>query len=138
MRAISRKVPVKFDPALRDSPDGSGAWEQYSLVRARWLAEDFAKVFADEKVYRHSLREEAEALRKVAEVASAWIKSGKIKSLSPSLAALVKLNEATLLEPYIFYTRVDQGIARDYQAYRQVNRDKLRRYWAEFVISSSK
>lgn len=132
------EIPDKFDPALRDSPDGSGAWEQYGLVRARWVAEDFAKAYVGEKVYRHSLREETEALRKVAEVAAEWTKSGKIKSLSPSLAALVKLNEAGLLEPYIFYTRVDQGIARDYEAYRQANRDKLRRYWAEVVISGGK
>ncbi|MDT5062241.1 MAG: hypothetical protein QOH63_2700 [Acidobacteriota bacterium] len=133
-----KKLEVSFDPALRDSPDGTGAWEQYGLVRAKWVAEDFAKAFPNEQAYRHTLREETEALRKVAEVASEWLKSGKIKSLSPSLAALVKLNEAGLLEPYIFYTRVDQGIARDYEAYRQANRDKLRRYWAEFVIASRK
>lgn len=132
------KLNVDFDPALRNSPDGSGAWEQYGLVRAKWVAEDFAKAFPSEKVYRHTLREETEALRKAAEVASEWLKSGKVKSLSPSLAALVKLNEAGLLEPFIFFTRVDQGIARDYPAYRQANRDKLRRYWAEFVIASNR
>jgi tetratricopeptide (TPR) repeat protein len=133
-----KKLEVSFDPALRDSPDGSGAWEQYGLVRAKWVAEDFTKAFPNEQAYRHSLREETEALRKVAEVASGWVKSGKVKSLSPSLAALVKLNEAGLLESYIFFNRVDQGIVRDYEAYRQANRDKLRRYWAEFVISSGR
>jgi hypothetical protein len=30
--------------------------------------------------------------------------------------------------------RPDEGIARDYAAYRQTTRDKLRRYWTEFVI----
>ena len=132
--AGDRKLDVSFDPALRDSPDGSGAWEQYGLVRARWVAEDFAKAYPNETAYRHTLREEAEALRKVAEAASQWQKAGRVKMLSPSLAVLVKLSEAGLLEPYIFFARVDQGIARDYPAYRQANRDKLRRYWKEFVI----
>lgn len=132
------KLNVDFDPALRNSPDGSGAWEQYGIVRAKWVAEDFAKAYPNEKMYRHTLREETEALRKAAEVAAELLRTGKVKSLSPSLAALVKLNEAGLLEPFIFFARVDQGIARDYGAYRQANRDKLRRYWAEFVISGNK
>ena len=99
------------------------------------MTDDFAKAFPNEKVYRHSLREETEALRKAAEVASEMLKTGKVKSLSPSLAALVRLNEAGLLEPYIFFARADQGITRDYDAYRQANREKIRRYWKEFVIS---
>jgi tetratricopeptide (TPR) repeat protein len=136
--SAANRLDVNFDPALRDSPDGSGAWEQYGLVRARWVAEDYAKAFPGEQSYRHTLGEETEALRKVAEVAAQWLKSGKVKSLSPSLAALVKLNEAGLLEPYIFFARADQGIARDYGAYRQANRDKLRRYWSEFVIGGGK
>ncbi len=130
-----KKLDVYLDPALRETTDGSSAWEHYGFVRAKWIVEDFAKAYPSEKAYRHSLREETEALRKTAEVASEWLKSGKIKSLSPSLAALVKLNEAGLLEAYIFFARVDQGIVRDYAAYRQANRDKLRRYWKEFVIS---
>ena len=133
-----KKLEINFDPALRDSLDGAGAWEQYGLVRAKWVAGDFAKAFPNETAYRHTLREETEALRKAAAVASEWLKSGKVKSLSPSLASLVKLNEVGLLEPYIFFARVDQGIARDYPAYRQANRDKLRRYWMEFVISNGK
>jgi tetratricopeptide (TPR) repeat protein len=130
-----KKLDVYFDPALRDSADGSGAWEHYGMVRAKWVADDFAKAFPNEKVYRHTLREETEALRKAAEVASELLKTGKVKSLSPSLAALVKLTEAGLLEPYIFFARADQGLTQDYDAYRKANREKIRRYWKEFVIS---
>ena len=129
-----KKLDVYIDPALRESPDGSGAWEHYAFVRAKWVVEDFAKAYPAEKAYRHTLREEAEALRKAAELATEWLKSGRVKTLSPSLAALVKLHEAGLLEPYVFFARADQGIAQDYETYRRANRDKLRRYWAEFVI----
>lgn len=132
--AGEKKLDVYIDPALRESPDGSGAWEHYAFVRAKWVVEDFAKAYPAEKSYRHTLREETEALRMAAERAAEWLKSGRVKTLSPSLATLVKLNDAGLLEPYIFFARVDQGIVQDYEAYRRANRDKLRRYWTEFVI----
>lgn len=130
-----KKVTVDFDPALRSREDGSGAWENYGLVRSQWVADDFARAYPKEKTYRHSLLEETAALRKTAEVAAALLKTGKVKSLSSSLTALVKLNEAGLIEPFIFFTRVDEGIARDYLEFRRAHRDKLQRYWAEVVIS---
>jgi tetratricopeptide (TPR) repeat protein len=130
-----KKTEVTLAPGLRDRVDGSVAWEHYGLVRAKWVAEDFTKAYPNETVYRHTLREETEALRKTAEVASELLKLGKVKSLSPSLTTLVKLNDAGLLESYIFFTRPDGGIVRDYVGYRQASRDKLRRYWTEFVIS---
>lgn len=131
-----KKADVAFDPALRSSDDGSGAWENYGSVRALWVSDEFAKAFPSEKTYRHTLLEETAALRKTAEVAAAWLKAGKVKSLSPSLAALVKLNDANLLEPFIFFTRVNPGISRDYVEFRLAHRDQLRRYWSEVVIAS--
>lgn len=130
----AKKADITLAPGLRDRVDGSVAWEEYGLVRAKWVAEDFAKAYPSDGAYRHTLREETEALRKTAEVASTLLKSGKVESLSPSLDALIKLNEAGLLESYIFFARADEGITRDYLNYRQANREKLRRYWAEFVI----
>jgi hypothetical protein len=44
------------------------------------------------------------------------------------------LNEAGLLEAFVLFARPDQGIVRDYAAYRATNRDKLRRYWLEVAI----
>jgi len=108
----------------------------YDLTRVTWAKGDFSKNFPDEKVYRHSLREEATALRMVADFAAKDLKSGKIKALEPSLSTLVKLNEEGLLEAYILLARADQGIARDYAAYRQANRDKLRRYFKEYVVAA--
>jgi tetratricopeptide (TPR) repeat protein len=132
------KMTINLDPRMlgeKGQPDdGSGAWMMYGLTRASWATEKFAKEFPQEKSYRHSLREEAEALHAVAEMAREQAKGGKAKHLSPSLANLVKLDDAGLLEPYIFFTRADRGIGQDYEAYRREHRDKLQRYWAEFVV----
>jgi tetratricopeptide (TPR) repeat protein len=131
------QTTITLDQKAMDPNSPDYYWTFYDLTRAAWVKANFAKEFPNEKEYRHSLREEAAALSMVAEIAQRDLKSGKIKSLSPSLTALIKLYQAGMLEPYIFFTRVDRGIARDYGDYRQANRDKLRRYWAEFVIASN-
>lgn len=133
--AGEKKIEVTLAPGLKERADGSLAWEQYGAVRAKWVAEDFVKAYPKETTYRHSLREETEALRKTAETASELLKTGKVQSLSPSLVALVKLNSGGLLEPYIFFARANEGIARDYDDYRRANQDNLKRYWTEVVIS---
>ena len=106
--------------------------------RAAWTTNDFEKFRREhpgEKAYRHSLREEAEALRRVVEAVRQQTKDGKVKQLDPSLAALVKLHDEGLLEAYVLLARPDEGIARDYPAYRKDNRDKLRRYLTDYVAS---
>lgn len=131
------KMTINLDPKMlgdQKSGDATASWMMYGLTRAAWATEKFAKEFPAEKAYRHSLREETEALHAVAEMARQQSKGGKIKSLDPSLANLVKLDDAGLLEPYIFFVRADRGIGQDYEAYRREHRDKLQRYWTEFVV----
>lgn len=128
------QTTLTIDPKSLNSEDGANHWLLYNLTRISWSKGEFAKNYPDEKEYRHSLKEEAAAMRMVAEFAAKDLKAGKIKTLEPSLASLVKLNEGGLLEAYILFARPNEGIVRDYPAYRAVNRDKLRRYWAEIVI----
>ena len=134
-RTEDGKTTLSIDPKTLNSTDGSGNWLMYDLTRIAWSKGDFFKNYPDEKVYRHSLKEEATALRLVAEAAAKDLKSGKVKALETSLAMLVKLNEDGFLEAYVLFARPDQGIARDYPAYRAANRDTLRRYWIEVVIN---
>ena len=117
-----------------NSTDGSNNWSAYHATRAGWPRTDFSKNYPSEKQYRHSLKEEAAALRMVAEASARDLKSGKVKTLEPSLAMLVKLNEDGFLEPYVLFAKPDQGIARDYAAYRAANREQLKRYWISVVI----
>jgi tetratricopeptide (TPR) repeat protein len=128
------QTTLNIDPRTLDSKDGSNNWLMYNLTRIAWSKSDFFKNYPAEKEYRHSLKEEAAALRMVAEACAKDLQSGKVKTLEPSLAMLVKLNQDGFIEPYILFAHPDQGIARDYPAYRAVNRDKLKRYWLSVVI----
>jgi tetratricopeptide (TPR) repeat protein len=117
---------------LGGKDDGSFAWILYGGTRSTWKKEEFAKRFPNENVYRHSLPEEAEALRGVITLAAS---DKKVKHLSPSLAKLKKLNDEGLLEAYILLGRADAGISQDHPAYLKESRDKLRRYMVEYVVT---
>lgn len=112
--------------------DGSFGWIAYGTTRTEWRKEKFAKTFPKEKTYRHSLAEEADALRVVITLATS---DKKLKNLNPSLARLKKLNDEGLLEAYILFARADRGIAEDYPVYLAQNRDKLRRYVVEYILT---
>lgn len=115
--------------------DGTASWLAYGSTRSNWRKEKFAKTFPGEKTYRHSLQEEADAIRSVLILAEVDLKNNKAKALSPALAKLKKLNDEGLLEAYILLARTDEGIAQDYAAYLSQNRDKLRRYMMDYVLT---
>ncbi|HWS89821.1 MAG TPA: tetratricopeptide repeat protein [Pyrinomonadaceae bacterium] len=133
------KMTITIDPkSLEKSDDGRAAWLLYGLTRAAWTTNDyekFRKEYPAEKTYRHSLREEAFALRAVVESVRNQQKEGKVRQLSHDLQLLLQLEEAGLLEAYVLFARPDEGIAQDYAEYRKANRDKLRRYLTEYVAS---
>jgi tetratricopeptide (TPR) repeat protein len=132
------------DPALKSSDDdGSAAWLMYGIIRSAWMdkkdggrSEKFARAYPNESAYRHSLAEEVDALRGVVESVRTQTKDKRVKKLTPSLENLLRLNDAGLIEPYILFVRPDEGISRDYVAYRKSNRDKLRQYWLKFVVGA--
>src|SRR5437867_4122348 len=127
------KIDLDASVLLGGKDDGSFAWISYGATRSAWHKEKFAQTFPNEKSYRHSLPEEADALRSVIALATS---EKKVKKLSPSLAKLKKLNDEGLLEAYILLGRADEGISQDYPAYLKQNRDKLRRYVVEFVLTA--
>ena len=125
------KINLDASALLGGKDDGGFAWISYGTARSGWRKEKFSKTFPNEKTYRHSLAEEADALRSVLSVATA---DKKDKKLSPSLTRLKKLDEEGLLESYILLARPDDGIALDHPAYLKQNRDKLRRYVMQYVV----
>ncbi len=137
------KKPGEVIVTVSEDGDGSAAWSMYGISRALWmnkkdgaLSDKFAKAYPNETSYRHSLAEEMDALALVLESVQTQTKEKKVKKLTSSLENLKKLNDAGLLEAYMLFAKPDKGIARDYDAYRKTNRDKLRRYWSEIVIGA--
>jgi tetratricopeptide (TPR) repeat protein len=129
------KMTINIDPKALEDKNGSSAWMFYGISRATWPTGEFAKRFPNESAYRHSLPEEAEALAGVAEMAASQLKEKKIKNLEPSLANLVRLHADGLLEAYVLLGRPDRGIVKDYANYRRTNKDKLRRYVIEYILT---
>ncbi|HSK30171.1 MAG TPA: tetratricopeptide repeat protein [Candidatus Limnocylindria bacterium] len=125
------KTTINVNPM---ADDGSMAWIAYSATRELWKKEKFAKTYPTEKAYRHTLAEEADALRSVVTMA----KTLKAKTLNSQIATLEKLDKEGLLEAYVIMARPNDGIAQDHPAYLRANRDKLRRYVVTYVIDGGK
>lgn len=132
------KMTINLDPKLlsKDKDPSGAAWMMYGLVRASWATTSFAKEYPEEKTYRHSLKEEAAALRAVVEALPK--KEKEVRKLEPSLQTLMKLEGDGLLEAYILLAMPDEGIARDFPRYRHANADKLRRYVTTYLINEIK
>jgi hypothetical protein len=104
----------------------------YSLLRASYQGDAFKKNFPGEKQYRHSLREEDEALSAVVE----GVKNQNVKTsdLDESLRSLIELQDAGMLDCFILISGADDGIAQDYDGYRKLHRQLLHDYLARFVV----
>lgn len=124
-----------IDPKSMSERGPAYYWSFYDLTRSTYKTSRFQKEHPGETEYRHSLKEEAAALRLVAEIVSKDLQNGTIKKVDPSLENLVKLSKADLIEAYILFARLNEGIARDYADYKKANREKLRQYWKDFVIA---
>ena len=133
------KTTVTIDEhALQQDSAGTAGWIAYSGARAAWQQEKFKKEFPSEPTYRHSLKEEAEALDTMVKVLAPDVGSQKkAEKLDPALLALIQIDREGLLEPFVLLNRADRQIALDYPAYRTAHRDKLYRYVDEFVLPKS-
>jgi tetratricopeptide (TPR) repeat protein len=128
---------ITLDPDMfkKDDKSGSGAaWMTYGMIRAGWPMSEFAKQYPNEKKYRHSLKEEATALRGALRVLEDQ-KGTDPKSIDPSLQILRKLEKEGLLEAFILLALPDEGIAQDFPAYRKTNVENLRRYVKQYVLN---
>ena len=124
-------TPPQVDlPAQPPAGAPSSARIAYDSVRRAWrgdgrtMAAPFVAQYPTEKEYRHSLTEEKLALQ------AAYRAAGD----DPATINLRRLDDAGMLEAYIFFGRADAGIAADYETWRRDHRDALKRYWSEFVI----
>lgn len=138
------KAPKKGEPLFdvklfqQRPKDLSDAWRAYQSIRADWKeGGKFKQHFPQEAGYRHSLAEETEALTaevKVLEKLRGDIETAELVTEDQSAAFLLKLHQAGVLAPYVLFRLGDEGIAKDYDAYRAKNRDKLEEYMDKFVV----
>ena len=133
VEARDGKTNITFDSSLpKDSPWTAG-WMAYGMSRALWMSQKFAKEYPKDTSYRHSLREETEALHMLITVATEVAAKQKVLP-DGTLTTLSEIEKAGLLEPFVLLNRADAGIAQDYSSYRDRNRDKISRYLNEFVV----
>jgi len=121
----------------KDKKDGTDCWFVYTLSKAVWHGERFQKEFPNEKEYRHSLAEEMDGFQMVVSQVKEKLKKKEIKQLDPALASLVKISDEGLLESFIVISRPDEGIIKDYPAYRDLHRDKIVQYISEWILQSA-
>jgi tetratricopeptide (TPR) repeat protein len=130
-------INITIDPANlgkdKDDP-AAAAWLFYPMQRALWRGEKFAKEYPQEKSYRHSLKEEVSALSSVATVFEESQQKKKVKNPDASLALLSQLKSEGLLEAYVLLILPDDGIARDYAAYRTEHRSELFQLMDKYVV----
>jgi tetratricopeptide (TPR) repeat protein len=127
-------VTINIDPDLTDEKKhpGGAAWLGYSLARVNYRNDQFKKDFPGEKEYRHTLKEEDDALSKVVTIVRE-LKTPR-ESLDESLRNLVELSNAGMLDCWILISGSDDGIAKDYAAYRNGHRQLLHDYMERFVV----
>jgi hypothetical protein len=118
----------KDDPAL-------AAWTTYAMERALWRGDKFKKEFPNEPKYRRTMREETDCLHLMVTVLTEQKDfEKKKKDLDPALLQLIAIDQAGFIEPFALLNHADNEIAQDYVAYRAANRDKIFRYFDEFVV----
>ena len=131
------QVTINVDPnsLKKDDKSGAGAaWLTYGIVRVNWSKTEFTKQYPDEKKYRHSLKEEAAALRSALKSYQGQ-QAKNPQSTDPSLQLLAKLDKEGLLESFILLALPDEGIAQDYPEYRRTHLEDLRRYVKQYVLT---
>ena len=132
------EVTINLDPNTLKKEDKSGAgaaWLLYGLIRGGWATANFPKQYPNEKKYRHSLKEEADALRAAIKSYEEQQKKNGKSATDPSLDTLVKLEREGFLESFILLALPDEGIAQDYPEYRRTNLETLRRYVKQYVLT---
>jgi hypothetical protein len=114
--------------------DDAAIWKPYREVKARWQdGGEFQRHFPQESQYRHSMSEEAEALKAVADAVLSRGREGAVGA-GPALDLLLHLHRDGLIAPYVLFSLGDSGIARDYGSFREKNREALEEYLDKFVM----
>jgi tetratricopeptide (TPR) repeat protein len=128
--ATQKGPRVTLDPSLHTEDPMFKPWLAYSGRRLQWQQEKFKQQFPNETQYRHTLAEESDALHLMVLALS----QPGVSNVDPSLASLLKIDQAGFIEPFTLLNHADKEIAQDYSAYRSAHRDTIYRYFDEIVV----
>jgi tetratricopeptide (TPR) repeat protein len=129
--ATDQGPKVAVDPSLHTEDALFKPWMAYCGRRLEWQKSKFKQQFSTDAPYRRTLNEEADALHLMVMALS---QPDVDVSADPSLAALVKIDQAGFLEPFALLNRADKDIAQDYVPYRTAHRETIYRYFNEFIV----
>jgi tetratricopeptide (TPR) repeat protein len=133
--AANGGATLTIDNSTQKDDPGLGAWIAYSGDRIEWQKEKFKQEFPSAPQYRHTMREEVDALHLMVTVLTEQKDfEQREKDFDPALIQLVKIDRAGFLEPFALLNRGDKEIAQDYAPYREEHRDTIYRYFDEFVV----
>ncbi len=128
-------MKMGLDPSLKANEDSPmlTANMAYEMEFSTWVIGGiFHKTFPTETQYRHSLAEEAQAIRSgLSALKKANTAEDKYDATWKTLA---DLDRDGMLECWILLDHPDQGIAQDYAAYRATHRDLLHAYIAKYDV----
>ena len=119
-----------IDLPPRDTSTRSLSAAAYDNVHRAWRGDSgtvspaFAVEYPGERTYRPSLAEEVAALRAAAATTDT----------TPTTANIRHLDSVHELEPLIFFTRANAGIAKDYPAYRKTHTFELMMFWVKWAM----
>ncbi len=125
------KTRISFDPSA------GPLVLAYTIARAHWLDTERSRYFPADSGPRHSVEEECAGLRMFVSTAEENSDSKEtMEKFGPTVRTLKALDSAGLLAAYVLLDRADEGIAKDYDAYRRVNRGLLLRYVNEVWLGT--
>ena len=118
----------------------AAAWQVYYSVRARWSSGvSFHERYPQELTYigtrsRRSPRPLSTAAAAALQKLAAQDEGAQAVSADPIAPLLLRVYEAGLIDAYVLFSLGDDGIAKDYTAYRATNRARLEDYLDRFVM----
>jgi tetratricopeptide (TPR) repeat protein len=130
--STSAGTRLTLDPNFHTEDPMFKPWLIYYGQRLEWQKKKFKEQFPNEPQYRRTASEEADSLRLM--VVALRQPNILTSEIDPSLAMLMKVNDAGFLSPFALLNRADKEIAKDYIPYRDAHRELVYRYFDEFVV----
>jgi tetratricopeptide (TPR) repeat protein len=123
------EVQINLDPATVSDQEALKLWLAYAAARGVWLKGRFVEENPGATAYRHSLQEELRAFHLALDVYDV-----RAANESAAIRTLRQLAAEDMLACYVLLNAADEGIAQDYAAYRDQNRDRLVTYVEKYMI----